>query len=289
MIQSRQALLEGEHHRQDPLRDRHRGRTARQARTRPPKRRRGSRRPRSRSRGPTARALDHRGEVRRPQDSVKSTSPGRLRRRLSFGRHLHELDVRHALAHAGRDDDGYVGEHATRVRFMPSSLPRARGPMVASGGCERRRVLPTLRTRIARHDWDTVARALDEHGHAPPRAPDPRVRGGDPPLRTVRHRFRSFIDMGRHRFGEGDYRYFAPPPEDPSRPAEGALRSARADHNDWSIRLGEKRSLRSGSTSTRSAATPGTDPSDAAPPPLLAGGLQLPPPGPLRRSVFSLR
>src|SRR4029079_18658913 len=60
---------------------------------------------------------------------------GRLRRRLSFGRNLHELDVRHALAHAGETIDGHVGEHAGASGLHDLLATARRGPMVASGGC----------------------------------------------------------------------------------------------------------------------------------------------------------
>jgi hypothetical protein len=55
-------------------------------------------------------------------------------------------------------------------------------------------------------------------------------------------RFRSTIDMARHRFGDGRYRYF----EHPLPEAIGELRGAFYRHlapiaNDWSARLGGAR------------------------------------------------
>jgi hypothetical protein len=66
--------------------------------------------------------------------------------------------------------------------------------------------------RLAALDWDAIGRGLDEVGHAV-----------TPPLLTAAEcaaliglygddrRFRSTVDMGRYRFGEGEYRYFAEP------------------------------------------------------------------------------
>jgi hypothetical protein len=104
---------------------------------------------------------------------------------------------------------------------------------------------PTLRTRIARRDWDAVARALDEHGHARlPGLLTPRECAEAIRLYAVRHRFRSFIDMGRHRFGEGDYRYFAAPlPKIVATLRKELYARLAPIANDWSIRLGEEASL----------------------------------------------
>jgi hypothetical protein len=66
--------------------------------------------------------------------------------------------------------------------------------------------------RLDALDWDAVGDALDRVGYAvtPPIldagecAALVRMYGDD-------RRFRSTVDMGRHRFGEGEYRYFAEP------------------------------------------------------------------------------
>jgi hypothetical protein len=66
--------------------------------------------------------------------------------------------------------------------------------------------------RLARLDWARIAHDLDARGHAV----TPRLLSAAE-CRTVaalwerRERFRSHIDMGRHRFGAGEYRYFAEP------------------------------------------------------------------------------
>ena len=69
----------------------------------------------------------------------------------------------------------------------------------------------SMTNRIARLDWQELARRLDEQGFA---VAEPvldaheclalsELFDGD--------RFRSTIDMARHRFGDGRYRYFAHP------------------------------------------------------------------------------
>jgi hypothetical protein len=67
-------------------------------------------------------------------------------------------------------------------------------------------------TRLARLDWAAVARDLDARGHAltPPllTAAECRRLGT---LWEQRERFRSHVDMAQHRFGAGEYRYFAEP------------------------------------------------------------------------------
>ena len=97
----------------------------------------------------------------------------------------------------------------------------------------------TITTRVDGLDWDALRTQLDDRGFAI-----------TPPLLSETEcdaladlfdggRFRSTIDMARHRFGDGRYRYFDHP-----LPAEiAALRSAFYRHlapvaNDWSRRLG---------------------------------------------------
>jgi hypothetical protein len=66
--------------------------------------------------------------------------------------------------------------------------------------------------RLAGLDWKRVAADLDERGHA--RLPRLLTAGECRDLDRlwdVEDRFRSHVDMARHRFGEGEYRYFARP------------------------------------------------------------------------------
>jgi hypothetical protein len=70
----------------------------------------------------------------------------------------------------------------------------------------------TVGARLAQLDWTSVARALDENGHAvTPRLLTAAECRGVTSLWSRRDRFRSHVDMMRHRFGAGEYRYFAEP------------------------------------------------------------------------------
>jgi hypothetical protein len=100
----------------------------------------------------------------------------------------------------------------------------------------------SLRARLRRRDWGTVARALDEHGHARlPGLLTARECAAAIRLYADRDRFRSFVDMARHRFGEGDYRYFAAPLPDFVATLRSELYARLAPvANDWALRLGEE-------------------------------------------------
>ena len=66
--------------------------------------------------------------------------------------------------------------------------------------------------RLASLDWQAIAHALDENGHAttPPLLTPAECRAL---VRIFRDdsRFRSRVDMARYRFGVGEYKYFAEP------------------------------------------------------------------------------
>jgi uncharacterized protein len=68
-----------------------------------------------------------------------------------------------------------------------------------------------IRERIDRLDWDALRSQLDEWGHAV--TPPLLAPGECSALSDLfdNGRFRSTIDMARHRFGDGRYRYFAHP------------------------------------------------------------------------------
>jgi hypothetical protein len=96
------------------------------------------------------------------------------------------------------------------------------------------------RGRVERLDWPAVAAGLDDLGSALAgpvlAAADCRSLAG---LYDDDVRFRSTIDMARHRFGEGEYRYFAHPLPD----VVTELRAAFWPHllsvaRDWADRLG---------------------------------------------------
>ncbi len=71
--------------------------------------------------------------------------------------------------------------------------------------------LDSVTARIGQLDWPQLVRQLDEHGFA---VTDP-VLSADECVGLADlfdgDRFRSTIDMARHRFGDGRYRYFARP------------------------------------------------------------------------------
>jgi hypothetical protein len=94
--------------------------------------------------------------------------------------------------------------------------------------------------RVAAADWDAVAGELDEYGCAPlPRLLTPTECGRLAALFDQPEHFRATIDMARHRFGSGRYRYFAAPFPEPV----DALRHALYQRllpiaRDWYGRLG---------------------------------------------------
>jgi uncharacterized protein len=94
--------------------------------------------------------------------------------------------------------------------------------------------------RVAAADWDSVARELDEYGCAPlPRLLTPAECARIAGLYDHPEHFRATIEMARHRFGAGEYRYFAAPFPEPV----DALRHALYPRllpvaRDWHTRLG---------------------------------------------------
>jgi hypothetical protein len=98
----------------------------------------------------------------------------------------------------------------------------------------------TLTDRVATLPWQDLRAQLDERGFAvtPPVLEPAECReladlfdGG---------RFRSTIDMARHRFGDGRYRYFDHPLPDPIAQLRGAFYDRLAPiANDWSELLGD--------------------------------------------------
>jgi uncharacterized protein len=91
-----------------------------------------------------------------------------------------------------------------------------------------------LRDRVDRLDWEALRSQLDEKGHAvtPPLLRADECNALSDLFETGR--FRSTIDMARHRFGDGRYRYF----EHPLPETIAALRASLYRHlapiaNDW--------------------------------------------------------
>ena len=78
-------------------------------------------------------------------------------------------------------------------------------------------------SRIERLDWDGLGRMLDEQGFA---VTEPVLGAGEcEELACLfdSDRFRSTVDMARHRFGDGRYRYFAHPLPEPIEAARVAF------------------------------------------------------------------
>jgi hypothetical protein len=93
---------------------------------------------------------------------------------------------------------------------------------------------PSVRDRVDLLDWDALREQLDRHGHA---ITAPLLESAEcVELSDLFEsgRFRSTIDMARHRFGDGRYRYFDYPLPD----SLAELRSSFYRHlapiaNDW--------------------------------------------------------
>jgi len=98
----------------------------------------------------------------------------------------------------------------------------------------------TVSDRIAALDWPALLAELDEHGFAQTAPVLDAVERADLDRSFDAGRFRATIEMRRHRFGEGTYRYF-------DRPLPGVIDAARHAlypplaelANGWAERLGE--------------------------------------------------
>ncbi len=94
--------------------------------------------------------------------------------------------------------------------------------------------------RVDSGDWDAIRGELDSYGGALlPQLLTPgeaeQIRG----LYDQPGRFRSTVNMGRHRFGEGEYRYFAAPyPEPVERLKQALYPRLLPIARDWWARLG---------------------------------------------------
>ena len=96
--------------------------------------------------------------------------------------------------------------------------------------------------RVAEADWARIRRDLDDYGGAligPLVTPEEAARIAS--LYTDDTRFRSTVNMGRHRFGEGEYRYFAEPLPGPIVELKQALYPRLLPvARDWWQRLGRE-------------------------------------------------
>lgn len=96
--------------------------------------------------------------------------------------------------------------------------------------------------RVDAADWAAVRTELDESGGALL----PRLLTGPEAARLRRcytddTRFRTTVDMQRHRYGSGQYRYFTAPAPDPVEPLKRALYPHLLPiAREWADRLGRE-------------------------------------------------
>jgi uncharacterized protein len=98
----------------------------------------------------------------------------------------------------------------------------------------------SIADRIAALDWDALTARLDEDGHV---QTPPVYRASECNELAAAYsngHFRSTVDMRRHRFGEGEYKYFDAPLPGSIEDARRALYPPLAElANRWAERLGE--------------------------------------------------
>ena len=96
------------------------------------------------------------------------------------------------------------------------------------------------RRRVDSGDWDAITAEVNEHGGA--LLPQLVTPAEAERLRSLYEQdgfFRSTVNMGRHRFGEGEYRYFkAPYPEPVERLKQALYPRLVPIARDWHARLG---------------------------------------------------
>jgi uncharacterized protein len=94
--------------------------------------------------------------------------------------------------------------------------------------------------RVETGDWPGILADLDEYGGAVlPRLLSTEEAAGVRSLYPSDELFRSTVDMGRHRFGQGEYRYFkAPYPAAIEGLKQALYPRLVAVARDWSARLG---------------------------------------------------
>ncbi len=97
-------------------------------------------------------------------------------------------------------------------------------------------------TRLACFDWQPVAADLDNNGYAVlPKLLDSGDCRGIAELYPVEQHFRSRVQMARHGFGQGEYRYFGYPLPDLVAGLRGALYARLVDvANAWHEQLGSE-------------------------------------------------
>ena len=100
--------------------------------------------------------------------------------------------------------------------------------------------MTTAARRVGDADWDAITADVNEYGCAlTPQLVTAREAAGLAALYDRDERFRSTVDMGRHRFGEGQYRYFAHPFPEPIEELKQALYPRLLPiARDWYAKLG---------------------------------------------------
>ena len=143
-----------------------------------------------------------------------------------------------------------------------------------------------LENRVDALDWDDLHAQLDDRGFAI--TPPPRARG----MRDLSDlfdggRFRSTIDMARHRFGDGRYRYFDHPLPEPIAALRAAFyRRLAPVANRWSALLGgDADAFLEHAELLEALPRGGPGAPDAADAALRRRRLERPTPGPLRRRL----
>jgi uncharacterized protein len=96
-----------------------------------------------------------------------------------------------------------------------------------------------MMTRVAAYDWPALASELDGHGCAVlPELLSPAECVGVAGLYSDESRFRSHVQMARHGFGKGEYRYFNYPLPDLVAELRTALYGRLASvANEWNERM----------------------------------------------------
>ena len=99
----------------------------------------------------------------------------------------------------------------------------------------------SIATRVAGVDWGAVIDEIDAYGCArTPQILHPEECRGVSALYERAELFRSTIDMARHRFGSGQYRYFARPlPDLVARLREALYPRLLPVARDWAAKLGQ--------------------------------------------------
>ncbi|MEV7012315.1 2OG-Fe(II) oxygenase [Streptosporangium sp. NPDC051022] len=138
------------------------------------------------------------------------------------------------------DAAGATGTTGTTGIAGAPGVPGAESPgTVAPGALDSPDTLDAV-DRVDRIGWAALAEELDTYGCAlTPRILTPAECADISGLYGEEDRFRATVDMARHRFGSGRYRYFGHPIPEPV----GRLRQAFYRHlvpvaRDWAARLG---------------------------------------------------